>query len=231
MLYVFSPACKNKAWRVVSFGLVGNLYSVLWLGGVTAGLTVSPGLFICAAHLPSAGTLKFPLTHWGSASHKQHKEQRRKKGKWSSSNPTFHCLPRPQGPSLSVRQVTGDHPLSSAWWGAASYKLLDCLASKEMKERRESMIFHKGHSWQRSSSCIWTHPTVTNENHLLFLSMGVGIKGCHVTLWPNEIKRQEQIDNTGQLNYLHLPRCPCLLSFSASEQWALLSILNQLLTE
>lgn len=45
-----------------------------------AGLALSPGLLICAAHLSSAGALKFPLTHRGAASHTQHKGKEESEG-------------------------------------------------------------------------------------------------------------------------------------------------------
>lgn len=72
---------KKGKFNRIAFGLVrqlGNLNCVVCLWGVTAGLALSPGLLICAAHLPSAGALKFPLTHWGAASHTQHKRKERK---------------------------------------------------------------------------------------------------------------------------------------------------------
>lgn len=106
---------KKGKFNRVAFGLarqLRNLNCAVCLRGVTAGLAHSPGLLICVAHLSSAGALKFPLTHWGVASHTQHKRKERrgegKKGKILQNQQTVISLSPPLGHRyLSVKsQVT-----------------------------------------------------------------------------------------------------------------------------
>lgn len=71
-LVLSSENSEKEKFNRLAFGLarqLQNLNCVVCLRGVTAGLALSPGLLICVAHLSFAGALKFPLTHWGAASH------------------------------------------------------------------------------------------------------------------------------------------------------------------
>lgn len=180
---------KTGKFNRLAFGLdrhLGNLNCVVCLRGVTAGLARSPGLLICAAHLSSAGTLKFPLTRWGAASHTQHKRKERSEGGRQEGKPADSRLSPPhasQVPTgrqyLSVKsQVTTVLAEPSEGRHFISH-LPDCPASIEIKKRvkKEKIIVQKGHSWQQSLKSHTSQRDKTSAN-LLCCWCGHKRKAC-----------------------------------------------------
>lgn len=104
---------KSNSLALRSYRQLGNLNCVVCLRGVTAGLAPSPGLLICAAHLSSAGALKFPLTHWGATSHTQHKRKKKERKKGGGGGGEARGPADSHLSPLSASQVpTGRHRLS-----------------------------------------------------------------------------------------------------------------------